>query len=178
MLGCILAQFPWSFRRTPDNQEYLRRFRDALPEMPVVVEFRNAEWVDEATLDQLRGLGMGYCCVDEPRLKGLVPPVAAATSPVGYVRFHGRNAQKWWKHDEAWERYNYLYSAAELQEWVPKIGEVAQQTEKTYVFFNNHYEGKAGQNARELADLLGLNLPLPAPPQPAQGELALGGVEP
>ncbi|HJO06441.1 MAG TPA: hypothetical protein QGG37_03770, partial [Chloroflexota bacterium] len=39
---------------------------------------------------------LGFCCVDEPQLKGNMPPFTAATGPVGYVRFHGRNANDWW----------------------------------------------------------------------------------
>lgn len=159
MLGCVLAQFPWSFRRTPEHLDYLRALRDELEGIPTVVEFRNAEWITEDLFDRLRGLGLGYCCVDEPRLKGLVPPVVTATAPTSYVRFHGRNAARWWKHEHSWERYNYLYSAEELAEWAPKIQELAAQTEQTYVFFNNHYEGKAGHNARQLAGLLNLTLP-------------------
>ena len=164
MLGCVLAQFPWSFRRTPEHERYLETLRDELPDVRVVVEFRNSEWIDDATFDHLRSLGLGFCCVDEPRLKGLVPPVTAATSPVGYVRFHGRNFQKWWHHEKPHERYDYLYSGPELREWVPKIEQLADQTEQTYVFFNNHYEGKAGFNAAQLADMLNLPLPMPAPP--------------
>jgi uncharacterized protein YecE (DUF72 family) len=169
-LGCVLAQFPWSFRHNPENRDYLKKVRDELAEVPVVVEFRNADWVKEETFELLRSLGLGFCCVDEPRLKGLLPPIAVATGRIGYVRFHGRNAKKWWKHDHAWERYDYLYSAAELEEWVPKVEAVAAQTEKTYVFYNNHYEGKAGQNARQMMDLieqrlpLGLDEPTVAPP--------------
>lgn len=163
MLGCVLAQFPWSFKRTPQNEGYLRKFRQELEDVPLVIEFRNAGWVGEDVFDLLRGLEVGYCCVDEPRLKGLVPPVEVATSRVGYVRFHGRNAEKWWHHEHAWERYNYLYSAEELQEWVPKIQQLADQTDKTYVFFNNHYQGKAGHNAAQMAELLNQKLPLPLP---------------
>ncbi|HEU4754173.1 MAG TPA: DUF72 domain-containing protein [Armatimonadota bacterium] len=173
MLGCVLAQFPWSFKRTPENERFLAVLRQELPDMPVVVEFRNAAWVDEAVFDRLRELDLGYCCVDEPRLKGLVPPVAATTSGIGYVRFHGRNYQKWWQHDQPHERYNYLYSAEELQEWVPKIEQLAAGTETTYVFFNNHYEGKAGVNAQQLAELL--NVPLPNPEATeAQPQLDIG----
>ncbi len=172
MLGAVLAQFPWSFRRTPANERLLSAFRHELPEMPVVVEFRNREWLHDEVFERLRAEGLGFCAVDEPRLKGLLPPVARATSSVGYVRFHGRNAQKWWRHEHAYERYDYLYSAQELAEWAPKIQQLAAETEKTYVFFNNHYQGKAGQNARQMADLL--NQPLPWPeeavpvPEPAR----------
>jgi uncharacterized protein YecE (DUF72 family) len=174
MLGCVLAQFPWSFRRTPENERYLGTLRQELPDLPLVVEFRNSAWIKEDVYDLLRSQGLGFCCVDEPRLKGLVPPVVAATSPTGYVRFHGRNAQKWWQHEKSHERYDYLYSAAELQEWVPKIEQLAEETEKTYVFFNNHYEGKAGFNASQLADLLNLPLPIPDAPQASLPELAEG----
>lgn len=159
-LGCVLAQFPWSFRYGPDGRETLRAFRREMDGVPTVVEFRNAEWVREEVFDLLRELGMGFCCVDEPRLKGLMPPIVRATSPIGYVRFHGRNAAKWWHHEHAYERYDYLYTEDELAEWVPKIQELAAETETTYLFFNNHYEGKAGQNAQMMARLLNLALPL------------------
>ena len=42
-LGCILAQFPWSFKRTVQNEERLQDFRDSVGTLPTVVEFRNAE---------------------------------------------------------------------------------------------------------------------------------------
>jgi uncharacterized protein YecE (DUF72 family) len=160
MLGCVLAQYPWSFKATPENRRALERLRSELAEIPVVVEFRNAGWVAEETFALLRELGMGCFCVDEPRLKGLMPGIVKATSPIGYVRFHGRNAAKWWQHEHAYERYDYLYSEEELTEWVPRVRELAEETEKTYLFFNNHYEGKAGQNAQMMAQLLNLALPL------------------
>lgn len=159
MLGCVLAQFPWSFKPSTGNEEYLRAFRGHLPDLPLVVEFRNSEWLSDQTLALLNEEGLGFCCVDEPRLHGLMPRVAVATSPIGYVRFHGRNAQKWWKHEHSWERYNYLYSEEELAEWAGRIRRLAGLTDPLYVFFNNHYEGKAGQNARQLAHLLDLALP-------------------
>src|SRR5436189_199043 len=84
------------------NREALANFRAALPDLPVVIEFRNSGWVSEETFTLLRELELGFCCVDEPRLKGLMPPVVTATSPIGYVRFHGRNAAKWWQHEQAY----------------------------------------------------------------------------
>ena len=160
MLGCVLAQFPWSFKATPQNRDSLKRFRDETADQRVVVEFRNAGWVSDETFELLRSLDFGFCCVDEPKLKGLMPPVVQATSSLGYVRFHGRNAVKWWQHEQAYERYDYLYEEEELADWVPRIQNLAEATEQTFVFFNNHYQGKAGQNAGMLADLLNLRLPL------------------
>lgn len=158
--GCMLAQFPWSFRRTDANSARLREFRDMVGDLPTVIEFRNADWVNDDTFGLLRELNFGFCSVDEPHLKGLMPPVAAATSNIGYVRFHGRNAKNWWKHEETYQRYDYLYSEDELSDWVPRVTDIEDQTSKTYVFFNNHYQGKSAQNARMFAKMLGLELPL------------------
>lgn len=158
MLGAVLAQFPWRFRPTPENERYLEKFRGELPDVPLVVEFRNAGWAVDRTFELLRDLRLGYCCVDEPRFKSLMPPVVTATSDIGYVRFHGRNYQSWWKGD-AKERYDYQYTEAELAEWVPKVEQLAESTEKTYVFFNNHNEGQASQNAKQLALLIEKALP-------------------
>ena len=148
--GCILAQFPWSFRPSEENRAYLEFMREQFGQLPVVVEFRNGGWIGEDTFDLLRRLRLGYCCVDQPRLRGLVPPVAQATAPVAYVRFHGRNAAKWWRHEHAWERYNYTYSDEELGEWVPKIRQLAQASESVYVFANNHWQGQAVTTAKQL----------------------------
>ena len=153
-LGCVLAQFPWSFRATPENMEYIAALQTALEGLALVIEFRNAEWIKRETLVFLHDFELGFCCVDEPQLRGLLPPLALATSKIGYIRFHGRNAAKWWKHEEAWERYDYNYSQAELAEWVPRIRAVSAKTERTYVLMNNCHAGHAAQNARLLQALL------------------------
>lgn len=153
-LACVLAQFPYSFHPGPDSRRYLELLHERLADLPIVVEFRNARWATDETLQLLGELDLGYCCVDEPRLRNLMPPVAVTTSDIGYVRFHGRNYQKWWQHEEAWERYDYLYSREELAEWVDKVGQLSQRTEQTYVFFNNHYQAQAVQNAQLFSEML------------------------
>jgi uncharacterized protein YecE (DUF72 family) len=92
--------------------------------------------------------------VDQPGFKSLVPPVAVATGPVSYVRFHGRNREKWWQHDEAWERYNYQYSDEELREWVPKIQDLSDETSLTLIYMNNHWQGQAVDSARRMKELM------------------------
>ena len=154
-LGCVLAQFPYSFHANQENRDYLRLFRERLLDLPVVVEFRNARWISPRTFELLRECDLGFCCVDQPRLKGLIPPVAEVTSSVAYVRFHGRNAAKWWQHEQAWERYDYTYSREELLEWVPRIERLDREVEQTFVFANNHWRGQAVDTARQLKLLLG-----------------------
>lgn len=153
-LGCVLAQFPYSFHHGPGQRGYVERLVASLAPLPVVVEFRARDWIGPETFDWLRTAGAGFCCVDEPELKGLIPPMEEVTSGVGYVRFHGRNARKWWKHDHAWERYDYLYSRDELAAWVPRIRRMHAKADKVFVFANNHYQGKAVTNAEQLVQLL------------------------
>jgi len=152
--GCVLAQFPWGFKATPANAGYLRLVREQFGDLPVVIEFRNREWLSDETFALLRAERLGFCCVDEPRFQSLMPPVAVATSAISYVRFHGRNAEKWFKHDRPEERYSYSYEPAELKEWVPKIERLQEDSSTTYVFANNHYQGQSVTTGQQLKLLL------------------------
>jgi len=152
--ACLLAQFPYSFHATPANRDYLKRVREGFGDLPVVVEFRSREWIGERTFEDLRVLDLGFCCVDQPRLKNLLPPLAVTTAGVAYVRFHGRNRAKWWQHDEAWERYDYTYSDEELVEWVGKIRQLDEKAPLTLVYMNNHWQGQAVGTARQLKTLM------------------------
>ncbi|MHB9093952.1 MAG: DUF72 domain-containing protein [Eubacteriales bacterium] len=153
-LGGVLAQFPFSFHCTKAHMEYLKWFAGQFAGMPVAVEFRNQKWVCDETFDLLAQNGLAYVCVDEPDVKGLVKPVTAVTAEVGYVRFHGRNAAKWYDHKESYERYNYLYSEDELAEWTPRIREMEAKSQKIFVSLNNHYQGQAVRNARMVREML------------------------
>lgn len=153
-LGCVLAQFPYSFQPNQTNWDYLELVRERMGELPVVIEFRNAGWVNKEVLDWLRHLDLGYCCVDEPQLPNLMPPICEATSQTGYIRFHGRNSAKWWRHEHAYERYDYSYTAEELNEWLPRIQKLADLTEKTFIFANNHWQGQSVNTIRQLRGML------------------------
>lgn len=151
-LAAVMAQFPMAFINNPANRAYVCRLRAAL-DLPLVVEFRNDSWFNEETLDFLRGWNMGLVCVDAPELAGLPAPRALATSGNGYVRFHGRNGERWWNKDGAF-RFDYCYSRRELLGWVPRIKEIDSSAEVTFVIFNNHWRGQAVANALELQKIL------------------------
>ncbi|MBI2568002.1 MAG: DUF72 domain-containing protein [Candidatus Schekmanbacteria bacterium] len=152
-LACILLQFPFDFRNTADNIAYLQGLFGSF-EARLVVEFRHRSWQTDETFETLRRYGVGYCSVDVPRLKGLPRPVTVATSPLAYVRLHGRNADRWWRQEEPRQRYDYLYSGTELAEWAARIKELGSRSEDVYVFFNNHYRAQAARNANVLIALL------------------------
>jgi uncharacterized protein YecE (DUF72 family) len=153
-LGCVLVQFPYSFRNTLENRKYVEMTRDKFKDFPLVIEFRNAYWIKPEVFDWLRTLNIGFCCVDEPRLPNLIPPVAEITSNVAYIRFHGRNAAKWWQPEKPYERYDYTYSPEELKEWVPEIRNLNGKAETTFVFANNHWKSQSVDTIRQMRLLL------------------------
>jgi uncharacterized protein YecE (DUF72 family) len=149
-LGPVLAQFPWSFRFSEENAAWLERVRAALPEDDLFVEVRHASWASAAGLAAIRAVG-GVCNIDQPQLRDCLGPTAHAFGPRAYVRLHGRNAAHWFAEGQpAYERYNYLYSTAELQEWAARLRALAAQTEEVYVFANNHFRAQSVVNALEL----------------------------
>ncbi|MFH1069435.1 MAG: DUF72 domain-containing protein [Candidatus Glassbacteria bacterium] len=159
-LAAVLYQFPQSFRYGSASLELVGRILDGGGDLPAVVEFRHASWMNEQAWVFLRCYEAGFCSVDEPALPGLMPPEAVCTSGrIGYLRFHGRNAQKWWNHREAWERYDYLYPDEELAGWLKNIRWLEDHTDKTFIFFNNHRSGQAAQNAGMMEEMLGIEPP-------------------
>ncbi|HEX4542058.1 MAG TPA: DUF72 domain-containing protein [Candidatus Acidoferrum sp.] len=166
-LGAVLLQFPFSFHRTKETVAYLSavllRFRD----YPLVVEVRHDTWNSPETLALLHEHGAGICNIDQPIIGKSLAPSAQATSPVGYIRLHGRRYDTWFSDDEtipAHERYNYLYSAEELDPWIARIKKVSTQAHNTFVVTNNHYQGKAVVNALQLISILkGTKVKVPEP---------------
>ena len=140
-LGCFLVQLPPSLKR---NDKRLEDFLAALPHRyDYVVEFRHRSWMDDATWRILSKYQAAYCIVDEP----LLPPDIQITSSIGYVRWHGHGEHPW---------YNYRYTQQQLQEWVPKVREVQQNTKKTFGIFNNHFHGYAPENCIQIMEMLGI----------------------
>lgn len=166
-LQAILFQFPPWFTAREDNEDYLRTLQDFFPGDLLAVEFRHRSWLTgeqrERTLQLLAELAYAFTMVDEPQLgSGTVPKVVAATSPLlSVARFHGRNAQTWYKKTKTTgERFNYLYQPEELAEWLPDIRSVAAQTQEVHVLMNNNASNYAVRNAQDFVQLLGGPAPL------------------
>jgi uncharacterized protein YecE (DUF72 family) len=134
-LGAILFQFPPWFKDTEENREYLAALRDFLPNDTLTIEFRNRSWLEGRALDETRALlrdhQLAYTIVDEPQLgSGSVPPVVMVTNPhYSMFRFHGRNAKMWYGRNlsSSRQRFDYLYTEAELTPWAERIERVAQE---------------------------------------------------
>jgi len=159
-LAGVLLQFPWGFKRGQVSLDHIVRVRDSLPDTRLFAEFRHDSWSRDDVFAFLKDNAIGYCAVDEPGLRGLMPPIVRVTSDEGYVRFHGRNRENWWGRGGG-DRYDYLYTKDELKEWVDKIRTLAARVRKTFVFFNNCHAGHAVKGARMLAQLMEQDLGVP-----------------
>jgi uncharacterized protein YecE (DUF72 family) len=153
-LGALLMQFPISFKNTLENRDYLGHLLQRFEAYPRVIEVRHASWNDQGILSYFTDKGVSFCNIDQPLLGRAIAPTTHATAPIGYVRLHGRNYEQWFEHEAPHDRYNYLYNESELARWKPRIEEIAQKTEVTYVIANNHFEGKAAANGLQLKYML------------------------
>jgi uncharacterized protein YecE (DUF72 family) len=162
-LGGILFQFPSYVVYKDRSLDYLQWAREQLGDDEMLVEFRHISWLDDEHRDEtlrfLENIGATHVIVDAPRIEGaknLVPTVLALTSPTAYIRFHGRNADTWNKRGgSAAERFDYLYSEAELAEWVGPLRELSERAEQAYAFFNNNAtspDGRGGRMAQAAAN--------------------------
>ena len=164
-LGVVVFQFPPWFLPGPDSSEYLLEAQARLPQYRIAVEFRNGRWLSERNAERtLRFLAdhrLAFVCVDEPQgFSNSVPPVAAATTDVALVRFHGRNTATWAKRGTSpAERFYWLYREEELREWVPRVEKLAQEAREVHLLMNNCREDKAVAGARQLQMLLHLPAP-------------------
>jgi uncharacterized protein YecE (DUF72 family) len=166
-LNAVLLQFPFSFHHTRETVAHLSALLKRFSDYPLVVELRHASWQTAETFAMLREAGAGFCNIDQPIIGRSLEPSAEATSPVGYVRLHGRRYDTWFTDDAAvpsHERYNYLYSTEELAPWAKRIEKVAERSREVFVITNNHYQGKGVVNALQLISILkGSKVKVPEP---------------
>lgn len=156
-LGAVLIQFPWSFRNDEKEREWLGDLVKAFAALPLVLEVRHASWNVPEFYEWLVERSVGFVNVDQPLFKNSIAPSARTTSPVGYVRVHGRNYQDWFRKQAGRdERYDYLYSPEELKPWAERVKTLAgsQRAKEVYVVTNNHFAGKAAANAVMLRSMI------------------------
>jgi uncharacterized protein YecE (DUF72 family) len=160
-LGALLAQFPASFKNEPGSREYLEWLLHAFRDYQVGVELRHRSFSDDPveTMNLLAEHGAALVQIDEPKFKTSIRQDRAANvKTFYYLRLHGRNAAKWWKHDKSEDRYDYLYSAAELEPFVEAAETASRDVKKSYVYANNHFSAKSVATAATIKHKLGQEL--------------------
>lgn len=160
-LGAVLFQFPQWFVIGRKSKDYIEECAERLSDFRVAIEFRHESWLSERnreeTLAFLAERNLPLVCVDMPQgFDSSVPPIGATTAgDLAMVRFHGRNLEAWEaKGLTAAERFRYEYEREELEEWVPRVREMADAARETHVLMNNCYRDYAVRSARDLGGLL------------------------
>ena len=155
-LGALLAQFPPSFKNDSHGQQILNAVIRTFRQYRLVVELRHRSWSDDGnTARLLRENNVAWVQIDEPKFQTSVAQDIPVTADIAYFRFHGRNKETWWTGDRE-TRYRYLYSPEEIIELASRVRTAAEQTELTFAFFNNHWQGYAPRNAVDMKRQLGL----------------------
>ena len=167
-IGALLAQFPPSFKQTSESQAYLDALLRQFQDYPIAVELRHRSWSDDfsSTLSLLNSHDAALTQIDEPKFKvsirqNQLPNITGFY----YMRLHGRNAQQWWHHAHRDDRYNYLYTAGELQEFADVAGAATELVKKSYLYTNNHFSAKSVVNAVMLKAQLGQPIDGEYPPE-------------
>jgi uncharacterized protein YecE (DUF72 family) len=166
-LGPLLAQFPASFKDSPEARGYLDWLLTTFADYDVSVELRHKSWSDAAPAiaGLLQAHDAAWTQIDEPKFRGSIRQdwMPNATG-FYYMRLHGRNAGQWWEHDKSEDRYNYLYSEAELAPIAEVVKTARAQVRKQYIFLNNHFAAQAVADAAVLRHLLDepVEAPMPA----------------
>ena len=160
-LGAVLVQFPQSFRHAASSLERIERLLERLAGWPIVVEVRHASWGDPAVAEWFRARGAGLAAIDQPRIgRSTLEARPLATSPVAYLRLHGRNASAWFREDAGRDaRYDWLYTEEELRPLAEAVATAARSAAESFVIQNNHFRGKALANALMMKHLLGIERP-------------------
>ena len=170
----VLLQFHPRVKKSPEALNELRGVGELLAPLVPLIEFRHRSWITEEeradTLAFLEQNGLAYVSVDSPRTRAsnVMPRIAAATHDVAYIRFHGRNWKTWNKKTKtSGERFDWLYSLEDLEDWVEPIAKLAEEAREVYAMFNNNRHDYAPRSAQVLRGLLD-----------EAGVEATGGVEP
>ena len=164
LLAAVLVQFPSGFHETPSHVRRLGQLAALLDGLPTVLEVRHRSWFEPPALSVIAGLGYSLAHIDLPPAWDHPPARFRSTGPIGYLRLHGRNQEQWFRSSAGRdERYDYLYTPAEIGDLAYRADAVAEDVDDTYVITNNHFGGQALANAIELRWLLGGREPVPAP---------------
>ncbi|HEX9614707.1 MAG TPA: DUF72 domain-containing protein [Bacteroidota bacterium] len=148
-LGGLVLQFPHSFSRTREREEYLRKLAETFNSYVMFLELRHDSWNNAESLGFLKENNFRLVNTDLPAIKRHMPFTNEAWGETAYYRLMGRNEESW---DEGGvqQRYKYFYSEAELRDILNRISSLKATVRKAFVVFHNDPEAHSPVNGFQL----------------------------
>src|SRR5262249_14988194 len=147
-----------------EENDRLRTLLDLFDGYPKAVELRHSSW--EEIVPTLASIDAAPAFIDEPKFKDSIrQDFEFVPGRILYLRLHGRNFGKWWRHEHRNERYDYLYKPEEIRPYAVRLKSILENKEiqRAYVFFNNHPGAKAVANAVMMRTELDIPVTSPIP---------------
>ena len=149
-LGSILIQLPPDF--SPAERGSLSSFLQLLPsDMRFAIEFRDAAWITETTLSELKQYGVALALADSkwiPRSLS-IETIEALTSKFAYVRWLGPRELTDFSRVQI-DRHQ------EFNEWADAFRKLTTKAPTIFGYFNNHYQGHSPASCNEFKAHIGL----------------------
>ena len=130
----VLHQLPQAIHHTKHAEAWLEKVAHELGEFHLAVEFRHRSWLRPQLTDWMANLGLDLVSVDVPDIPALFPRGLMCSGSRIYIRLHSRDAAAWYTDDAS--RYDYLYSDAEMSQWIAALRS-RQAGAGVLILFNN-----------------------------------------
>ena len=154
-LGCVLIQLAPDF--SPNEQAALRGFIDALPAGRLfAVEFRDANWLTESTVDLLARRNIALALTDSRWIHRTLSFRFIEDYPAdfAYVRWLGPRELTDYSRVQ-------IDRSSELAQWADAFAALQEKVGRVYGYFNNHFQGHSPASCNQFKEML--SLPVTSP---------------
>jgi uncharacterized protein YecE (DUF72 family) len=148
-LGVVLVQLPPDFSVAQFG--VLERFLSSLPQdIRFAVEFRDPDWINDATVELFARFGVAIALVDSEWISRERSFAIAVRPTAGfaYARWLGPRVLTDFSRIQ-------IDKDAELREWAATLQALSSRVGRIFGYFNNHYQGHSPASANRLKQLLG-----------------------
>ena len=149
-LGSVLIQLPPDF--SPNEQAALRGFVDQLPsEAHFAVEFRDANWLNESTIDLLARRNIALALTDSRWIHRSLSFRLIENYPAdfAYVRWLGPRELTDYSRVQ-------IDRSRELAQWADAFTALKERVSCVFGYFNNHFQGHSPASCNQFKEMLGL----------------------
>lgn len=149
-LGCVLIQLPPDF--TPAEYRAFAVFLKLLPDdIRFAVEFRDPDWIQEATIAELRKYNVALALTDSKWIDRRLSfqTIQTPTASFAYVRWLGPRELTDFSRVQ-------IDKDQEMREWAVAFAKLKRKVSYIFGYFNNHFQGHSPASGNQFKKLIGL----------------------